>query len=117
MQLQHWGVENPYPEQAWRAAAEVIHPLKLPNHLNLSLIEPIEKQGIEEFCKGRDNVLVAKHVTRQHLESKPDFVSLVEASAKLRTIISQPETSKQFRVRSPSILFRGQACRLQLSIV
>lgn len=78
-QLDHWGVENLITERALRAACADIPGLTVSPETHFDTMTSFkDTEGIDGFSKVHHIAIAAKHVTKEELEAKPDFMRIVE---------------------------------------
>jgi len=79
LQLDHWGVENFITERALRAACADIPGLTVSADVKFAPMRSFkDTAGIDGFSKTHHMATAAKHVTKEELMEKPDFMRIVD---------------------------------------
>lgn len=77
-QLDHWGAENFISEQGFREAAKEIPGLTVAEGASFSPMKAIKDSGVLGFSKNHHMAKSVKHVTKEELEAKPDFMRIIQ---------------------------------------
>ena len=85
VQLLRWGVENFLTVDALRSAADEIESLGVAPDVQLDKMRPLkDTDGITNFSKTHHLLAVARHMTREELESQEDFAGLIAVLQELK---------------------------------
>jgi ABC-type dipeptide/oligopeptide/nickel transport system ATPase subunit len=82
--LSRWGVENFFPLEALKKAADSYGRFKVDDETTLDPNKPLgTRTGIDNYSKNHHNEFVAPFVEKAYLESQEDFMAIVKALREL----------------------------------